>query len=95
MLGEFIEEHGELGAKLYEHFGDDLDQAKAAFDEYAGEYESLEDFARQLTEDTGPDIPNSLANYIDYEAMGRDIELGGDVFTIEMGFQSIHIFWSR
>lgn len=94
-MAEFIEERGELGAKLYEHFGQRLDEAQAAFDNYAGEYETLEDFAYQLTEDTGPEIPESLANYIDYAAMGRDMELSGDVFTIELGFQELHVFWSR
>jgi len=33
--------------------------------------------------------------YIDYERMGRDVELGGDIFTIETGYQEVHIFWSH
>jgi antirestriction protein len=40
-------------------------------------------------------LPQALAYYIDYEAMGRDLELGGDVFTIEIGYQEVHIFWNH
>ncbi|PQA87681.1 antirestriction protein ArdA [Hyphococcus luteus] len=94
-LAAFIEEHGALGGKLVAHFCGDLDEARAAFEDYAGEYKSLEDFAYDFTEQTGVTIPDSLALYIDYEAMGRDIELNGDVFTIETGFEEVHIFWAR
>jgi hypothetical protein len=52
------------------------------------------DYAQELTEDTG-NIPNHLEMYIDYERMGRDMELGGDIFTIEAGDQEVHIFWSH
>jgi Antirestriction protein (ArdA) len=34
-------------------------------------------------------------HYIDYQAMARDMELNGDVFTIETGFDQVHIFWNR
>lgn len=94
-LADFIEERGKLGAKLIEHFGGRLDEARAAFEDYAGEYKNLEDFACEFTEQTGVKIPESLANYIDYAAMGRDLEYGGDVFTVETGFEEVHIFWSR
>lgn len=92
-IAAFISEHGKLGAELINHFGD-LDEAKAAItDHYAGEYESLADFARELTEDTG-EIPESLRFYIDYDRMARDLAMS-DVLTIETGFQNIHVFWSH
>ena len=65
-LADFIEEHGELGAKLMSHFGDDLAEARAAFEDYAGEYRSAADFAESLHEDTGTEIPESLRYYIDW-----------------------------
>ena len=37
----------------------------------------------------------SHARTTDYDAMARDMELGGDVFTIELGFEQVHVFWSR
>ena len=94
-LAEFIEQHGSFGAHLIAHFGGHLDDAQSAFENYAGEYQSLEDFAAELTEQSGTKIPQQLQNYIDYAAMGRDLELAGDVFTIELGFQQVHIFWAH
>ncbi len=93
-LAFFIVEHGRLGAKLLEHFGGDLDEAEAAFEDYAGEHRSLADFAREITEET-TEIPERLANYIDYDAIARDMELNGEVFTVELGFEAVHVFWSR
>lgn len=90
----FIEEHDELGAELLAHFSS-IDEACAAIDEnYAGCYESVADFAEELTEDS-VQIPESLARYIDYNAMAYDMEVGGDIFTIELGHREVHIFWSR
>jgi len=91
-LADFITEHEALGGKLLEHFGGDLDDAKTAFDNYWGEHTSLEEYARSLTEDVSAEIPNHLANYIDYAAMGRDMELSGDIFTIEIAHDETHIF---
>lgn len=91
----FIEEHGELGAAVLENFQGDIKHAKTALeDSYADEHKSLAEFAEQLTEDT-TEVPQALEYYIDYEAMGRDLELGGDVFTIETGYQEVHIFWNH
>lgn len=90
----FIEEHEELGAELLAHFSS-IDEARTAIDEnYAGCYESVADFAEELTEDS-VQIPESLARYIDYNAMAYDMEVGGDIFTIEVGYREVHIFWSR
>ncbi len=91
-LAEFITEHVALGGKLLEHFGGDLDDAKTAFDNYWGEFGSLEDYAQSLAEDMGMEIPTHLVNYIDYAAMGRDMEMSGDIFTIEIAHDEIHIF---
>ncbi|XOV81398.1 MAG: antirestriction protein ArdA [Aestuariibacter sp.] len=44
-----------------------------------------------MTEET-TQISEPLAFNIDYEKMGRDMELGSDVFTIETGYQEVHIF---
>lgn len=91
----FIEEHGEIGGELLSHFGDSIEDATKAIEEhYAGEYKSLADYAEELTEQTG-DIPKHLEFYIDYERMGRDMELSGDVYTIETGFEEIHVFWAH
>ena len=93
-LATFVIEHGELGGKLLANFNGDLDDAEAAFNDYAGEHKSLADFAQELIEQT-TEIPENLANYIDYDAIARNMELNGDVFTIELGFEDIHVFWAR
>lgn len=60
-------------------------------DQYRGQYESLAAFAEELTEETTV-IPEALRYYIDYDAMGRDLEIN-DVFTIELSFEEVHVFW--
>ncbi len=92
-VAKFLVEHGELGAEILSHFCCDLEEARKAIEEqYLGEYESLEDYAEEYVEQSGLDIPDSIKNYVDYESMGRDMELGGDVFTIETGYKEVHIF---
>lgn len=95
LIADFVREHGDLGAKLLANFGGDLDEARSSFSNYAGHYETIADFAQGLTEQSGTTMPENIAPYIDYEAMGRDLELGGEVFTIETGSHQFHIFWSR
>ena len=90
----FIEEHGDIAAELINHFSTLEEAQKAMEEDYTGNYKSVADFAEELTEDT-TQIPESLARYIDYNAMAYDLEVGGDIFTIEMGYQDVHIFWNR
>ncbi|MFK7875876.1 MAG: antirestriction protein ArdA [Paracoccaceae bacterium] len=95
LIGEVNKEiHDKIAARqLVNHLGS-LDGAKKAIeDAYAGEYKSLADFAVELTEQS-TEIPESLRFYIDYEAMARDIEIN-DVFTIDTGFEQVHVFWSH
>lgn len=92
-LAAFIVEHGALGRALLEHFPDISDAETALTNQYAGCYDGAEDFARDITEQT-QNIPDYLANYIDYDAMARDL-LISDIFTIDLGHQEIHVFWSH
>jgi antirestriction protein len=88
----FIEAHGALGGAVASQFGGSLDDAKRALEEgYIGEYRSIEDYAREITEDCH-ELPAYIENYIDYEAMGRDMEMNGDFFTIELGYRKLHLF---
>ena len=91
----FIEEHPELAGALLNQFGGHLEDAKKAIeDNYSGCYSSLADYAEELIEGTA-EIPEHLQYYIDYERMGRDMELGGDIYTIETAFDEVHIFWNH
>ena len=90
----FIEEHPEFGGALLAHCND-LEQAQlAAEEDYCGCHASLADYAQELTEET-TSIPQHLAHYIDYRAMARDMEYSGDLFTLETGFEQVHVFWNR
>lgn len=35
------------------------------------------------------EVPSYLEFYIDYDRMGRDMEMSGDIFTIETGTQPV------
>jgi len=91
----FIEEHEEIGGELLNNFNGDIEDAtKAIEDNYCGCHKSVADYAQELTEETS-EIPKHLEFYIDYEKMGRDMELNGDIYTIETGFEEVHIFWNH
>jgi antirestriction protein len=90
---EFIAEHGRLGAELTNYYGD-LGSARTALeDHYAGEFRSVAEFAKQITEET-TEIPESLRFYIDYERMAQDLEIN-DIVAIKLSFDCVHIFWSH
>lgn len=91
----FIEEHGELGGAILSHRCGDLEAARRAIDEdYCGCYANLAEYAQQLTEETTT-IPDNIQYYIDYERMGRDMEMSGDLYTIEIALDEVHVFWNR
>ena len=88
----FIEEHGGIAGELLSHFDGDLDEAKTAIEQrYSGCYSSLADYAQEITEQ-GTNIPDHLQYYIDYERMARDMEMSGEVFTIETAHNEVHVF---
>ncbi len=93
-VASFIEEYPEIGGELLDHFSDIEEARKAAEESYCGCYKSLADYAEELAEETSQ-IPEHLQYYIDYKKMGRDMELNGDVFTIETGYEEVHIFWNN
>jgi antirestriction protein len=94
-IAAFVVEHGALGAAVLAHCDDDLEEAREAItDRYLGLYDSLADYMQELTEETTA-IPQALRYYIDYQAMARDAEMGGDLFTIETGYQQVHVFSAR
>ena len=89
---EFIEEHGALGGAILADCYCDVSEAARYLEHYQGEYESLADYARESTESSGPDIPENLAPYIDYERMGDDLRLSGDITFLRASPNRLHIF---
>ena len=91
-LAAFITEQGDIGAALLNYYGGDLDEAQAAMtDRYHGAHASLADYMQDVTEETTA-IPHALRYYIDYQAMARDAELSGDVFTVSTSLDVVHVF---
>ena len=90
-IAEFIENYGALGAEVLAYFSD-IEEARTALDDnYHGCYTSLADYAQSFTEDTS-EVPKHLEFYIDYERMGRDMDMSGDIFTIETAHDEVHVF---
>jgi len=91
----FIEEYPDFGGDLLSHFNEDIDEARRAAEEsYTGCYSSLDDYARELTEQTS-DVPKHLEFYIDYDRMARDMEMSGDIFAIHSAHDEVHVFWAH
>lgn len=91
-LAAFIVERGALGTAVLSYYSGDLDEAREACeDRYLGTFESVADFMAGLTEESMT-IPDRLRFYIDWEAMARDAELSGDLFTIQTAHDEVHIF---
>ena len=89
-LAEFVIEHGELGAMVYEYYEHLEDAIEKLEDNYYGAYEDKAEFARTFTEET-QEIPDNLAFYIDYEKMARDFEYSGDINCFYLNGE-YHIF---
>lgn len=70
-----------------------IDGAKESMNDYfIGEFDSPTDLAYQYVEDACllDGVNKTVAQYFDYEAFGRDLEMGGDVFSVNG-----HYFWNR
>lgn len=88
----FIAEHGEVGAALLDHCGGDADEAREFLrDHYLGAHTSLADYMQDVTEEAAP-IPHALRYYIDWQAMARDAQMSGDVFTLTTAWDVVHVF---
>jgi len=94
-MAAFIAEHGALGAGLLEQFSGDMDQAESTLEDcYHGQFASLADYMEELTTESVT-IPEALRYYVDWDAMARDAEMGGDLFTIETAHGEVHVFSNR
>lgn len=78
--------------------------AERAADDYIGHYDSLADFAEEFVEERDG-IPDArpiemrgtvvdVLQHIDYEAIGRDLVLGGDYTTYDT-HPGVYVFWNR
>jgi len=95
-VGAGIDEHGEAFAAYVDNVGADQATVEGFEDAYQGEFDSLEAWAEQWLEDTGglAEVPDSLRNYIDFAAWGRDAELSGDIYTLRINGQ-VAVFYNN
>ena len=65
-------------------------------DAYAGEWDDLADYAAELVEDCYGDalksLPDFLRYHIDWEGVGRDMELNGDITTADAPGGTVYVF---
>lgn len=97
-VARLIAEHGPVFAELVGYLGGvtNLEEARRHMDEgYRGAFDSLADYAQELLEDCFAPVlkglPDIISYHIDYEGIGRDMELGGDVFTLVCEGK-VHVF---
>lgn len=96
-----IVEHGPVFAGLVSHLGgtQNVDEAQRYMDEgYRGAFERLADYAQEMIEDCYSDaikaLPDFIRYHIDYEGIADDMQMNGDIFTVECDGQ-IHVFDSH
>jgi len=96
-LAELVEEHGEAFAKWFDNEGRNaLDDGlgREFEDAYLGEFRSVEGYADDYLESTGmlDQIPENLRGYFDSAAFGRDLVLGGDIWTADADGGGVFVF---
>jgi antirestriction protein len=91
-LAKALEEHGAEYAAWREYHGAEYGTVERFEEAYRGTYDSKADYAEEFHRDCGTEIPGHLAQYIDWEKMGRDMDLSGDINAIELSGGRVAIF---
>jgi len=90
-LADKLAEHGPAFTGWVAHKGE-LDPDEDDFkDHYLGQFDSVTDYAELLADDMGVDtmldlyVPAHLRSYVTFDAaaFGRDLELGGDIVSVD------------
>jgi antirestriction protein len=87
-LGRCIEEHGLAFAAYAENIGQGADEAGFE-DAYCGEWDSETAYAENLMDECY-EVPDNLANYIDYAAFARDLFIN-DYYSVDGG-AGVYVF---
>jgi antirestriction protein len=84
-IAQGIEQHGEAFRAYLDWADDDRATVEDFEQRYIGEYRTRAEFAEQWLEDTGglTDVPEHLQAFIDFDAYGRDMLLGGCVVNMD------------
>jgi antirestriction protein len=95
-------EHGAAFAG-WVHHRDRYDPDDTFEDSFVGAWDSLGDYAEQFIDDLGINdlldrhIPDGLRHYInvDAEGLGRDMELGGDIISVDNPDGGVWIYYAN
>lgn len=91
-ITSLLDEYGDVARAAATLAVNDLEQVRSLCeDKYLGSWASVEEYAESLLEGQ-INLPSELACYFDYEAFGRDLELSGDISTIEGADGMLHVF---
>ena len=88
---EFIVDHKNIGLAVLDHCAGDISDAEDMIERFCGEFVSLADYAEDFVSQS-ENLHEHLAYYIDYQAMARDMELSGDIMSIEVSEDRVLIF---
>ncbi len=89
-MAALIEKHGEAWARYVDHVGMDNATGDGFKEAYHGQWDSEEDFAENLAEETMK-IPEHLQYYIDYEKLARDLFID-EYFSAEGEGCKVYVF---
>ena len=92
-ISEYISDMERQGGEawamdLLDYYAGDVDDARKAADEYAGTYESPEEFGESYSDCLN--IEESVMPYFDFEQFGRDLMY--DYIILETGGRGFHAF---
>lgn len=87
-----IEHSYKLVSAFLNVFG--VDQLHSLEDRFRGFYDSVEDYARELVDDCYnlEKMMGNLAYYFDYQSFAHDLELNGEIYSIEIENGQVAIF---
>lgn len=91
-IGQAIAEHGDAMAAF---LGYDSSRDPSEFaDAYLGHFDKLEDYAENLLDDMGvfDNVNDMLRTYFDVEQYARDLDMGGDVYTVDDPSGGVFVF---
>lgn len=94
---EMLDEYGELWAAYAGHAGEQYATREGFEESYVGTYSSLEDWAEEWLDDSGTfeGASDVLRTYFDFSAYAHDAELNGDIYSVELGYNRVAVFWNH
>lgn len=91
-IGALIEEHDGAFIAYAGNVGAEYATAEGFQEAYAGEWDSEEEFAENLADDLGYVGEGWPANCIDWEKAWRELNFGGDYYSVRDSAGTLYVF---